>query len=347
MIGPNAKYIHMGMTSQDLLDTCNAIQISQSIRVIQKDLESLISILKDKAIEHKNTICVGRSHGIHAEPTTFGLKLLGHYSAFKRCLELLLNAVDNICRIKCSGAVGTYSVIDPKIEEYLADEIGIWPEDVSTQVIPRDRHALLMSYLGIIGGCIENLAVEIRHLQRTEVGEVIEQFTKGQKGSSAMPHKKNPILTENLTGLARLIKSAVAPSLDNIALWHERDISHSSVERVMLPDTFSYVSFALQRLAKVIEHMAVNKDKMLENLDATKGLVYSQQVLLHLINKQGLTREDAYEKVQKCAHYDGPFSSQFQMRLLHDNVLSMEEVKEIFNVDFYTKHVDYIYSKSF
>jgi len=350
MIGPNAKYIHMGMTSQDLLDTCNAIQISQSIRVIQKDLESLISILKDKAIEHKNTICVGRSHGIHAEPTTFGLKLLGHYSAFKRCLELLLNAVDNICRIKCSGAVGTYSVIDPKIEEYLADEIGIWPEDVSTQVIPRDRHALLMSYLGIIGGCIENLAVEIRHLQRTEVGEVIEQFTKGQKGSSAMPHKKNPILTENLTGLARLIKSAVAPSLDNIALWHERDISHSSVERVMLPDTFSYVSFALQRLAKVVEHMVVDKDRMEHNLESTNGLIYSQQVLLHLINKQGLTREDAYEKVQKCAHKDrGTHEANgvFQLNLLQDKILSMEEVKEIFNVNYYTKNIDYIYNKSF
>ena len=225
IIGPNAKYIHMGMTSQDLLDTCNAMQISQSIDIIIDRLTAIVNILKKQAKKYKNTVCVGRSHGIHAEPTTFGLKLLGHYSAFKRCLELLLNAVDNICRIKCSGAVGTYSVIDPKIEEYLADEIGILPEDVSTQVVPRDRFALLMSYLGIIGGCIENLAVEIRHLQRTEVGEVIEQFTKGQKGSSAMPHKKNPILTENLTGLARLIKSAVAPSLDNIALWHERDIA--------------------------------------------------------------------------------------------------------------------------
>ena len=256
-------------------------------------------------------------------------------------------AEHDICRVKCSGAVGTYSVIDPKIEEYLADELGMLPEDVSTQVVPRDRFALLISYLGIIGGCIENLAVEIRHLQRTEVGEVIEQFTKGQKGSSAMPHKKNPILTENLTGLARLIKSAVAPSLDNIALWHERDISHSSVERVTLPDTFSYVSFALQRLTKVVEHMEVNTQRMEDNLNITNGLVYSQQVLLYLINKKGLTREEAYEKVQKCAHYDGPFSQQFQMRLLHDNVLSMAEIEEIFNVGYYTKNVDYIFHKVF
>ena len=221
------------------------------------------------------------------------------------------------------------------------------PEDVSTQVVPRDRFALLMSYLGIIGGCIENLAVEIRHLQRTEVGEVIEQFTKGQKGSSAMPHKKNPILTENLTGLARLIKSAVAPSLDNIALWHERDISHSSVERITLPDTFSYVSFALTRLTGVIENMIVNTEQMEHNLELTEGLVYSQQVLLYLINKKGLTREDAYEKVQKCAHYDGKFSSKFQMRLLHDDVLSMAEVEEIFDIGYYTKNVDYIFKKVF
>jgi len=348
-IGPNARYIHMGMTSQDLLDTCNAMQIRQSMRVIIDDLKAIISILKDKAIEHKKTVCVGRTHGIHAEPTTFGLKLLGHYSAFDRCLRLLHDATDDICRIKCSGAVGTYSVIDPRIEEYLSDQLEISSEDVSTQVIPRDRFALLMSYLGIMGGCIENLATEIRHLQRSEVGEVIEQFTKGQKGSSAMPHKKNPILTENLTGLARLIKSAVAPALDNIALWHERDISHSSVERVILPDTFSYVSFALQRLSKVIEHMVVDKDRMEHNLESTNGLIYSQQVLLHLINKQGLTREDAYEKVQKCAHKDrGTHEANgvFQLNLLQDKVLSMEEVKEIFNVDFYTKHVDYIYSKS-
>lgn len=347
MIGPSSKYVHMGMTSQDLLDTCNAMQIQQSMRIIIDRLKNITNALEKQAKAHKNTICVGRSHGIHAEPTTFGLKLLGHYSAFDRCLRLLHDATDDICRIKCSGAVGTYSVIDPKIEEYLSDRLGLSSEDVSTQVIPRDRFALLMSYLGIIGGCIENLAVEIRHLQRTEVGEVIEQFTKGQKGSSAMPHKKNPILTENLTGLARLIKSAVAPSLDNIALWHERDISHSSVERVTLPDTFSYVSFALQRLTGVVEHMEVNTQRMEDNLNITNGLVYSQQVLLYLINKKGLTREEAYEKVQKCAHYDGPFSQQFQMRLLHDNVLSMAEIEEIFNVGYYTKNVDYIFHKVF
>ena len=216
-------------------------------------------------------------------------------------------------------------------------------EDVSTQVVPRDRFALLMSYLGIIGGCIENLAVEIRHLQRTEVGEVIEQFTKGQKGSSAMPHKKNPILTENLTGLARLIKSAVAPSLDNIALWHERDISHSSVERITLPDTFSYVSFALTRLTKVVKNMEVNTERMQENLNITGGLVYSQQVLLFLINNKGLTREQAYKEVQTAAHGDGAFKD----NLIANNVLSMDEVNDIFNVGYYTKNVDYIFHKVF
>ena len=335
MVGPNAKFVHMGMTSQDLLDTCTAIQIKDSLRVIDKDLESLINILRKKAEEHKHTLCVARTHGIHAEPTTFGLKLLGHYEAFKRSrfrLDRNGDTAYDICRIKCSGAVGTYSVIDPKVEEYLYGELFIAPEDVSTQVVPRDRYAMLMCLLGIIGGCIENLAIEIRHLQRTEVGEVYERFTKGQKGSSAMPHKKNPILTENLTGLARLIKSAVAPALDNIALWHERDISHSSVERVILPDTFSYVSFALQRLSKVIEHMVVDKDRMEHNLESTNGLIYSQQVLLHLINKQGLTREDAYEKVQKCAHKDRgthEAAGVFQLNLLQDKVLSMEEVKEI------------------
>jgi len=342
-IGPSAKYIHMGMTSQDLLDTCTSIQIRDSLRVINEDLQLLTSTLRKKAEEHKNTICVARTHGIHAEPTTFGLKLLGHYEAFKRCSKRLDgDAIYDICRIKCSGAVGTYSVIDPKIEEYLYGKFFLAPETVSTQVVPRDRHAFLMCMLGIIGGCIENLAIEIRHLQRTEVGEVIEQFTKGQKGSSAMPHKKNPILTENLTGLARLIKSAVAPALDNIALWHERDISHSSVERVIIPDTFSYVSFALQRLNKVIEHMVVDKDQMEHNLETTGGRVYSQRVLLYLINEKGLTREYAYEQVQTCAHKEGIF----KMNLLHDKVLSIEEVKELFNVDYYTKHIDYIFENS-
>ena len=343
MIGPSAKYIHMGMTSQDLLDTCNAMQIKQSLIVIEGALKDIVSVLEQQAKDHKNTVCVGRSHGIHAEPTTFGLKLLGHYRAFQRCLELIGNSYHDICRIKCSGAVGTYSVIDPKIEEYLADELGMLTEDVSTQVVPRDRFALLMSYLGIIGGCIENLAVEIRHLQRTEVGEVIEQFTKGQKGSSAMPHKKNPILTENLTGLARLIKSAVAPSLDNIALWHERDISHSSVERITLPDTFSYVSFALTRLTKVVKNMEVNTERMQENLNITGGLVYSQQVLLFLINNKGLTREQAYKEVQTAAHGDGAFKD----NLIANNVLSMDEVNDIFNVGYYTKNVDYIFHKVF
>ena len=341
MIGPSAKYIHMGMTSQDLLDTCTAIQIHKSIRVVLDDLELLEKTLKRRSEEYKDTVCVARTHGIHAEPTTFGLKLLGHQQAFSRCYERLKSSISDICRIKCSGAVGTYSVIDPKIEEYLYGKFYVAPEDVSTQVVSRDRYAMLMCLLGIIGGCIENLAIEIRHLQRTEVGEVYERFTKGQKGSSAMPHKKNPILTENLTGLARLIKSSVSPALDNIALWHERDISHSSVERVILPDTFSYVSFALQRLASVIQYMEVNEKRMEENLNETGGLIYSQQVLLYLINEKEMEREKAYKVVQDCSHKDGVF----QMNLLYDNILSMEEVEKIFNIKYYTKNVDYIFKK--
>lgn len=343
MIGPSAKFIHLGMTSQDLLDTCTAIQIHKSISVILVDLKSLMLALRRKATEHKNTICVGRSHGIHAEPTTFGLKLLGHYSSFTRYYRRFINLTNDICRIKCSGAVGTFSSIDPKVENYLVDKFGILSEDVSTQVVPRDRHALLMSLLGIIGGCIENLAVELRHLQRTEVGEVSEQFTKGQKGSSAMPHKKNPIQTENLTGLARLIKSAVAPSLDNIALWHERDISHSSVERVLLPDTFSNVSFALQRLAEVVQHMIVDKNRMEHNLEMTGDAIYSQRVLLYLINERNISREQAYEQVQYAAFNT---DDTFKNNLLKYEVLTADEIKEIFNINYYTKHIDYIFTKT-
>lgn len=342
MIGPSAKYIHMGMTSQDLLDTCTAIQIHKSIRVVLDDLELLEKTLKRRSEEYKDTVCVARTHGIHAEPTTFGLKLLGHQQAFSRCYERLKSSISDICRIKCSGAVGTYSVIDPKIEEYLYGKFYVSPEDVSTQVVPRDRYAMLMCLLGIMGGCIENLAIEIRHLQRTEVGEVYERFTKGQKGSSAMPHKKNPILTENLTGLSRLIKSAASLSLDNIALWHERDISHSSVERVILPDTFSYVSFALQRLTSVIQYMEVNEKRMEENLNETGGLIYSQQVLLYLINEKGMEREKAYKVVQDCSHKDGVF----QMNLLYDNILSMEEIGKIFNIKYYTKNIDHIFKNA-
>ena len=342
MIGPSAKYIHMGMTSQDLLDTCTAIQIYESIKIVLEDLDLLSKILQRKSEEYKHTVCVGRTHGIHAEPTTFGLKLLGHQQAFSRCWERLKDSINDICRIKCSGAVGTYSVISPVIEEYWWGKFYVAPEDLSTQVVPRDRYAMLMCQLGIIGGCIENLAIEIRHLQRTEVGEVFERFSKGQKGSSAMPHKKNPILTENLTGLARLIKSAVAPSLDNIALWHERDISHSSVERVILPDTFSYVSFALQRLASVIQYMEVDEKRMEKNLNETGGLIYSQQVLLYLINEKGMEREKAYKIVQECAHKDGAF----QMNLLYDSILSMEEIGKIFNIKYYTKNIDYIFKNT-
>ena len=341
ILGAPSKYVHYGMTSQDLIDTAQAILLRDSINLIVSRLDDISDSLLDKAIAHKNTACVGRSHGIHAEPMTFGLKLLGHYAAVERCKRNLKIAINNIVTIKCSGAVGTFSILDPAVEENLSAVLQIPLEPIATQVIPRDRIALLISHLSIIAGVIERFAVEIRHLQRTEVGEVIESFTKGQKGSSAMPHKKNPISTENLTGLARLVRMALTPAMENIALWHERDISHSSVERVILADTFTHLSFALVRMKDVIDNMQINAQRMRENLDMTGGLPFSQKVLLYLIDKKGYSREEAYKIVQECAHNHEYFKSSFIDR----KILTDTEIREIFDPKMYQQNIDYIFRR--
>lgn len=341
VLGEPGKYVHYGMTSQDLIDTAQAILLRDSILLLRKKLNEICTSFRKQAIKYKNTPCVGRSHGIHAEPMTFGLKLLGHYSAFDRCSNNLIKDLDNIITLKCSGAVGTFSVLDPVVEENLSMLLHIKAEPVATQVIPRDRIALLMSHLSIIASIIERFAVEIRHLQRTEVGEVIESFTKGQKGSSAMPHKKNPISTENLTGLARLVRMSLTPAMENIALWHERDISHSSVERVILADTFTHLSFALTRIKTVIDNMQVDENRMRQNLDMTGGLPFSQKVLLYLIDKKGYSREDAYKLVQECAHNHQYFKISFKDR----KILTDKEIKEIFDPNNYVKNIDYIFNR--
>ena len=341
ILGTPSKYVHYGMTSQDLIDTAQAVLLRDSINLIVSRLDNISDSLLDKAIAHKNTACVGRSHGIHAEPMTFGLKLLGHYAAVERCKRNLKIAINNIVTIKCSGAVGTFSILDPAVEENLSAVLQIPLEPIATQVIPRDRIALLISHLSIIAGVIERFAVEIRHLQRTEVGEVIESFTKGQKGSSAMPHKKNPISTENLTGLARLVRMALTPAMENIALWHERDISHSSVERVILADTFTHLSFALVRMKDVVDNMQINEQRMRENLDMTGGLPFSQKVLLYLIDKKGYSREEAYKIVQECAHNHEYFKSSFIDR----KILTDAEIREIFNPKMYQQNIDYIFRR--
>ncbi|MBI1216609.1 MAG: adenylosuccinate lyase [Alphaproteobacteria bacterium] len=299
-VGEEARFIHVGMTSSDVLDTSFAVQLQQAADIILTDLDRLLAALKKRAEEHRGTLCIGRSHGIHAEPTTFGLKLAGHYAAFARAKERMEAARKEISVCAISGAVGTYATIDPRVEAYVAKKLKLVPETVSTQVIPRDRHAAFFAALGLIASSIENLSVEIRHLQRSEVREAEEFFSPGQKGSSAMPHKRNPVLTENLTGLARLIRAAVVPAMENVTLWHERDISHSSVERVSAPDTTMLTDFALARLSGVIENLLVYPDRMRANLDSLKGLVFSQAVLLALA-EAGLSREDAYRVVQAQA----------------------------------------------
>jgi len=341
-IGDSAKHIHYGMTSQDLIDTAQAVIIKNSINLIVTRLNLLLESLKDQAIKHKHTFCIGRSHGIHAEPMTFGLKLLTHYAAFKRCVDALERDLDNIVRIKCSGTIGTYTMNSPEVEESLALKLGIRAEDISTQVVPRERLALLFSHLSIIASCIERLATEIRHLQRTEVGEVIESFSKGQKGSSAMPHKKNPILTENLTGLARTIRMAIVPAMENITLWHERDISHSSAERILLPDTFVHLSFALKRINFVVQDMKVDVDRMRNNLWKTDGVFFSQLILLKLIKDKGFTRENAYAIIQHLSHKkDG----EFRKNVIQSGLFNKEELNECFDVTHYTKHIEYVYNK--
>ncbi len=299
-VGEDSRYVHQGMTSSDVIDTAFSVQLTQAADILLKDLDDVLAALKRRSIEHKNTLCIGRSHGIHAEPTTFGFKLAGHYAAFKRARARLVNAREEIAVCSISGAVGTYATVSPEVQKYVASKLGLKSEDVSTQVIPRDRHAMFFATLGVIASSIENLAVEIRHLQRTEVREAEEYFSPGQKGSSAMPHKRNPILTENLTGLARVVRASVIPALENVALWHERDISHSSVERIMAPDTCIALDFALARLAGVIEKLLVYPDTMMDNLEKMGGLVFSQKTLLAL-TQAGIAREDAYRIVQRNA----------------------------------------------
>ena len=299
-VGEDARFVHQGMTSSDVLDTCLSVQLKQASDILLADLDGLLKALETRAREHKDTVCIGRSHGIHAEPTTFGLKLAGHYAEFARCRDRLVAARAEIATCAISGAVGTFANIDPAVEAHVADKMGLTIEPVSTQVIPRDRHAMFFATLGVIASAVERLSVEVRHLQRTEVREAEEFFAAGQKGSSAMPHKRNPILTENLTGLARVVRAAVTPALENVALWHERDISHSSVERMFGPDATVTLDFALVRLTGVVEKMMVYPDAMNANMEKLGGLVHSQRVLLAL-TQAGLSREDAYQAVQRNA----------------------------------------------
>ena len=340
-VGPEARYIHVGMTSSDVLDTSFAVQLKQASDIILADIDKVLAALKKRALEHKATICIGRSHGIHAEPTTFGVKLAGHYAAFARAKERMLRARDEIATCSISGAVGTFATVDPKVEAYVAKKLGLKSEPVATQVIPRDRHAAFFATLGVIASSIENIATEIRHLQRTEVREAEEFFSPGQKGSSAMPHKRNPVLSENLTGMARLIRSTVIPAMENVALWHERDISHSAVERVIAPDATILLDFALNRLAGVIENLLVYPDRMKHNLDSLKGLVYSQAVMLALTDA-GLSREDAYKTVQTQAmrvwEGKGDFMSLLQSDPLVKKHLKANQMKLIFDDGRYTKH---------
>jgi adenylosuccinate lyase len=349
-IGPEARFLHQGMTSSDVLDTALAVQLTRAADILLEDLDMLLQALKRRALEHKQTLCIGRSHGIHAEPTTFGLKLAGHWAEFQRNRERLERAKAEIATCKISGAVGTFANIDPRVEAYVAERMELTVETVSTQVIPRDRHAYFFATLGVIASSVERLAVEIRHLQRTEVAEAAEAFAPGQKGSSAMPHKRNPILSENLTGLARTVRAAVAPALENVALWHERDISHSSVERMIGPDTTVTLDFALQRLAGVIERLDVFPEAMKQNLELTGGLVFSQQVLLAL-TQAGLPREDAYRIVQECAMKAWKEKLEFR-KLLGGRKevterLDSNALDELFDFGHHLRHVDTIFERVF
>lgn len=351
-VGDEARFVHQGMTSSDVVDTAFAVQLKQSGEMLLTGLDRILAALKKRALEHKDTLCIGRSHGIHAEPTTFGLKLSGHYAAFKRNKERLERAVENISVCAISGAVGTYSTIDPSVQAHVAKKMGLKEELVSTQVIPRDRHAEFFAALAITASSIENLAVEIRHLQRSEVREAEEFFSKGQKGSSAMPHKRNPVLTENLTGLARVVRSTVIPALENVALWHERDISHSSVERMIGPDACVTLDFALSRLSGVIENLLIYPDTMMANLEKLGGLVFSQKVLLAL-TQAGIAREDAYRLVQRNAMKVWECNAQttFLEFLQQDDEvttkLDSKALKASFDYKPYIKQVDSIIKRVF
>ncbi|TMJ75783.1 MAG: adenylosuccinate lyase [Alphaproteobacteria bacterium] len=353
-VGPEARFVHQGMTSSDVLDTCLAVQLTQAADILLADLDAVLAALKRRAIEHKYTPMVARSHGVHAEPTTFGLKLAGHYAEFARNRERLVVARKEIATCQISGAVGTFANIDPKVEAYVAKKLGLAPEPVSTQIIPRDRHAAFFMALALIAAAIERFATELRHLQRTELREASEFFAEGQKGSSAMPHKRNPVLSENLTGLSRVIRSAVIPALENVVTWHERDISHSSVERFIAPDATVTLDFALHRLAGIIDRMIVDPERMKANLDALGGLVDSQRFLLAL-TQAGMSREDAYRLVQKhamAAWYDqGRGEVRFADLLKADpeigRYLAAEQIDASFDTAYHLKHVDTIFARVF
>ena len=347
-VGEEARFVHQGMTSSDVLDTCFNVQLTRASDILLADLDALLAALKTRAMEHKMTPCIGRSHAIHAEPTTFGLKLAQAYAEFERCKTRLLAAREEIAVCAISGAVGTFANIDPAVETHVAKAMGLSIEPISTQVIPRDRHAMFFATLGVIASTMERLAVEIRHLQRTEVLEAEEYFSPGQKGSSAMPHKRNPVLTENLTGLARLVRGMAVPAMENVALWHERDISHSSVERMIGPDATITLDFALARLTGVVDKLVIYPERMQKNLDLLGGLVHSQRVLLAL-TQAGTSREDAYRIVQQNAMPVWRGEGQFLDLLKADEevTLSDDELEALFNLDYHFKHVDDIFARVF
>ncbi len=355
-VGEDSRYVHQGMTSSDVIDTSFAVMLTQAADIIIEDIDKVMAALKKRSLEHKDTLCIGRSHGIHGEPTTFGLKLAGHYAAFKRAKARMIAAKDEVSTITISGAVGTYATADMAIEAHVAEKLGLKCEDVSTQVIPRDRHAMFFATLGVVASSIENISVEIRHLQRTEVREAEEYFSAKQKGSSAMPHKRNPIASENLTGQARIIRAAVIPALENVALWHERDISHSSVERTILPDALISADYALNRLANVIDKLLVYPERMKHNMEMTGGLMFSQRTMLAL-TQSGISREDAYLIVQRNA------MKVWEERSAGKGVMTLRETLEndsevtdkldksaldkIFSYDAYTKNIPAVLERAF
>jgi adenylosuccinate lyase len=349
-VGPDSRFVHQGLTSSDILDTTFAVQLTQASDLLLEGIDKVLAALKKRALEHKNTPTIGRSHGIHAEPTTFGIKLAGHYAAFARNRKRLETARAEIATCAISGPVGTFASVDPRIEEYVAKKLGFAPEPVSTQVIPRDRHAAFFATLGVIASSVENLATEIRHLQRTEVREAEEFFSVGQKGSSSMPHKRNPVLTENLTGLARVVRSAVVPALENVTLWHERDISHSSTERYIAPDATGTLDFALNRLAGVVENLVVYADRMKANLDSLGGIVFSQRILLALTQK-GMSREASYAAVQRNAMEAWRGNASLLALVRADKeirqFLADDELVALFEPGWHTRHVDVTFKRVF
>jgi adenylosuccinate lyase len=350
IVGPEARFVHQGMTSSDVLDTCLNVQLTRAADLLLAGVDRLLAALKSRAIEHKHTVTIGRSHGIHAEPTTFGVKLAFAYAEFARARERLVAARREVATCAISGAVGTYANVDPRVEDHVAAKMGLLPEPVSTQVIPRDRHAMYFATLGVVASSIERLATEVRHLQRTEVLEAEEYFSPGQKGSSAMPHKRNPVLSENLTGLARMVRAYAMPAMENVALWHERDISHSSVERIIGPDATVTLDFALHRMAGVIEKLVVYPETMKRNLDKLSGLHNSQRVLLAL-TQAGVSREDAYGLVQRNAMKTWERGADFLAELKSDpevaSRLTAAELEAMFDLGYHTKHVDTIFARVF